>query len=501
MIGENPDQDPAAHILTKSTFLRGLQCPKSLMLDALHPELRDPLDAQARLRMRLGQEVGMLARARYPGGQIGRIPGAIAPSLKRTQDLISSGVGILYEPAFQYDDVFILVDILVKSQGGWRLIEVKSTSQVKDQNRWDLALQLYVLRGAGIVIEDAVLLHMNSDYVRQEALNLHELFAESPLLIEVESLQDEVERSISTSIADLKAGQVPARDIGLYCKDPEECDFIGHCWAHIPDPSVFDVYRLTSRSKFALYQEGVVRMEDIPTSFQMSASSHFHVEAFKGGAELLEREALKGFVEGLNYPLYFLDFETFGVPIPPYDGLKPYSNVPFQYSLHRQDAPGDPVVHSGFLAQAGSDPRREFLERLLEDTAGSGDIIVYNASFERGVLRALAEQFPGYAPQLKQRIDRMVDLMEPFRQRLYWKPAMGGSVSLKSVLPALVPELSYDVLEVKDGTQAMQVYLGLPDLANSGAAQAQRAALWQYCELDTLAMVRILEALYEICGE
>jgi hypothetical protein len=495
---DNQDKYLSSHLLTKSTFLRGLQCPKSLMLDVLHPELRDPLDSQAQLRMRLGQEVGMLARQRYPGGEIGRIPGAIGPSLKRTQDLIEQGAQILYEAAFQHNGVFILIDVLIRSSNGWRLIEVKSTNGVKDHHLWDLAVQMYVLHGAGYEIEDAILLHMNSDYVRQGDLDLQVLYKESSMRTEIVDLIDEVERSVASSVAYLEKGKIPERDIGPYCKEPVECDFIGHCWAHIPDPSIFNVHRLTTKKKFELYQAGITQIEDIPSTFRMSSSSSFHTEAYKAGAPIIKPSELRGFVEGLNYPLYFLDFETFSVPIPPFDRLSPYSHVPFQYSLHVQDHPGAEAKHTGYLAVAGSDPRQEFLDQLLKETDGSGDIIVYNESFERNVLRKLVDQLPAYSNEIYQRLERLVDLMVPFRQRLYWKPEMGGSVSLKSVLPALVPELSYKELDVQDGTQAMDVYLKLEDLGDTSAANTQRQALWDYCELDTMAMVRILEALREV---
>lgn len=491
----NPPAPQHSHTLTKSTFLRGLQCPKSLLLDALHPELRDPLDSQAQLRMRMGQEVGMQARERFPGGEIARFPGQIEPSLQRTQDLMQSGVEILYEAAFQHAGVFILVDLLIKGQQGWRLIEVKSTSQLKDEHLWDIAIQTFVLRGAGVPIEDAVLLHINNEYVRDGALDHQALFKEEPLLVLVNELESQIKDSIRSSVEHLQAGVVPERDIGPYCKDPVDCDFIGHCWSHLPSPSVFDVYRLTLRKKHALYQAGIHQIDQIPESFSMPSSSKFHVEAYKAGSVVLKGEELRSFIASLQYPLYFLDFETFNVPIPPFDGLKPYVHVPFQYSLHRQRNPGGELIHSGFLAKAGSDPREEFIQKLLKETEGQGDIIVYNANFERAVLKGLAEQFPVYANELEGRIQRLVDLMVPFRDRSYWTPAMGGSVSLKSVLPALVPELSYKALDVQDGTQAMEVYLSLEDLGDSTAAKSQREALWEYCKMDTLAMVRVLDTL------
>jgi hypothetical protein len=287
---------------------------------------------------------------------------------------------------------------------------------------------------------------------------------------------------------------VPERDIGPYCNDPRACDFKGHCWAHLPSPSVFDVYYIGKKA-FDLYGEGITRIEEIPESFSMGKRSSFHVRAHKAGEMIVKKDELRAFLDSLEYPLFHLDFETFNLPIPPWDGLRPYSQVPFQYSLHAQNEPGAEPVHSGFLAEAGVDPRRAFLDSLLPATEGSGSIVAYYKSFEKGVLAALAEQLPEYGEAIEQRIERLVDLRDPFSKRWFYTPAMGGSTSLKDVLPALVPELTYDALEIQDGRQAMRVFLELADQVDSTAYDAQRKDLWAYCQLDTLAMVRILDVL------
>ncbi len=482
------------HELTKSTFLRGLRCGKSLMLDALHDELREPPDAEARMIMLQGQEVGRLAQGRYPGGKTGRMPGANPLSLRRTQDLIEVGTEVIYEAAFQHDGVFILVDILVKGTSGWRLIEVKSTSKVDDEHLWDVAVQAHVLRGAGLELEDVCLLHVNNEYVRQGELDLEGLFTEVSLIQETLEAEAVVGQSVTESRALIACGEVPERDIGPHCKDPRECDFMGHCWQHLPSPSVFDVYYIGKKA-FELYGEGITRIEEIPDDFNIGKRSSFHVRAHKSGKMVVRREELRSFIDSLEYPLYHLDFETINPPIPPWDGLSPYNPIPFQYSLHVQPEPGAEPVHSGFLAEAGVDPRWEFLESLLPATEGAGSIVAYYKSFEKGVLAALAEQFPEHAGAIEERIERLVDLRDPFGKQWFHAPAMGGSTSLKAVLPALVPDLTYEALEIKDGRQAMRVFLSLADQVGSAAYEVERKNLWEYCKLDTLAMVRILDVL------
>jgi hypothetical protein len=485
------------HILSKSTFLRGVQCQKSLALNAFHPDLRDPLDLATQFRMRQGIEVGMQARLRYPGGSVGRVPDSFTDSLERTQEFIASGVPVIYEAAFEEQGVRIVADILERTLTGWRLIEVKSNTEAKLEHRWDVAVQVFVLRRAGLRIEDAVLLHLNKEYIREGELNYELLFTEETLLKEVEEMQAEVQSVIKISKQTLTSGRVPNIPIGAHCNDPVDCDFIGYCWKDVPDPSVFDVYYIGKKAH-ALYAQGIQRIEDIPEDHPLDKRSLFHIEAYKAGETIVKSDRIRDFLLDLNYPLYYLDFETFALPIPPFDHLSPYEKVPFQYSLHVQSEPGRPLYHHGFLAEAGVDPRSEFLERLLEDTQGEGSIVVYYLPFERSVMASLAGSYPQFKNELDQRIGRLVDLLVPFRQRAYWHPDMGGSNSLKQVLPVFAPELSYDDMQVANGDQAMAVFLNLFEEVDPDEIELQRKALWEYCELDTLAMVRILDGLRDV---
>jgi hypothetical protein len=487
------------HILSKSTFLRGVNCKKSLYLNAYQSELRDPLDESAKRRMLEGRRVGELARERFPGGVLVQ-PGApfnVKAALARTQELIKGGTSVIYEAALQADGVLAFVDILVRGDGGWRLYEVKSTTKVKEEHLLDVALQVHLLKRSGLDIEEAAVLHINRDYLRQGELDLQALYTPESVFEAVNEVLPAVAAEIEKCKATLGGGEIPEIGIGPHCTDPVRCDFYGHCWAHIPIPSVFDVSYLGAK-KYDLYERGIVRIEDIPDDFPLSKRSSFHVESHKAWRETVDRSAIRTFLDDLAYPLYFLDFETFSLPIPPFDDARPYLQIPFQYSLHIQRAPGAEVEHSGFLAEAGTDPRLPLLERLLAETEGSGSIVVYSMAFEKTRLRELAEAFPTHANALADRIDRLEDLMVPFRERHLYKPEMGGSYSIKAVLPALVPDLSYEGLEISDGTMASDAYLDLWDETDPRRIERVRDALWEYCKLDTLAMVRILERLYQV---
>jgi hypothetical protein len=473
-----------------------VRCLKSLYLDRNHDELRDPLDVSAQRVLREGRAVGELAQELFPGGALARVgaPFDFAGALARTQVYIEAGEAVIYEAAIEHGGVLTFTDLLVREGDRWSLYEVKSANDVKPEYAWDVALQVHLLRESGFKLENAFLVHLNREYIRQGELDPPKLFVIVPCLDEIAPLLPEVAGWIDRCIATLDQDEAPEIEIGPHCDDPHPCDFKGHCWAHVPHPSVFNVHYL-GKGAFKLYDQGVLRIEDIPDDYPLQKRSRFHVEAHKSGQTIVKPEALREFLGRLKYPLHFLDFETFSTAIPPFDGLGPHAQVPYQYSLHRQTEPVAEPEHSGYLAEAGTDPRAPLLERLLPETTGSGAIVVYNAGFERRILRGLADGFPAHRDEIAAREDRLVDLMEPFRQRHLYLPAMGGSYSLKAVLPALVPELEYAELEISDGTAAMEAYFELAEMVDPKGIQRVREALWDYCRLDTLAMVRIVARL------
>jgi hypothetical protein len=285
----------------------------------------------------------------------------------------------------------------------------------------------------------------------------------------------------------------PEIDIGSYCTEPYECDFRSYCWQHIPECSIFDIANLRNNRKFALYYGGALHMQDIPSDFSLSDNMKIQVEAELTGRDFINIHNIREFISTVTEPIGFLDFETFMEPVPTFDNQRPYQQVPFQYSLHRIDK--GKLEHREFLGEPGHDPRRPFVEKLLADTKDCRTILVYNQAFEMTRLQELAEIFPEFAEDIEAIIARIADLMVPFRNKDYYVKAMCGSHSIKYVLPALVPDLSYDNLAIADGEMAMLVFSGLAKLNDSAEKEKRLQALLEYCRLDTLAMVRIWEKL------
>ena len=487
------------HVLSKSTFLRGLQCHKSLYLNRHQRGLRDQISPEQDAVFAIGREVGVLAQGLFPGGVQSKPQNnfEFQRAVEVTSELITGGKDVIYEAAFQHDQVLALVDILVRDGDRWRAYEVKSSTSVKDVHLPDAAIQYYVMKGQGIELADISIVHLNTDYVRHGELDLDELFKLVSVRSEVMARQDEIPGLVAELKGVLDGGVVPDIPIGPQCNDPYACDFIGHCWSEVPEYSVFNVTRLSEEKAFELYWDGIVRPKDIPANYPLGEAAANQVRSDKTGITRIAEVAIHDFLEGLNYPLHFLDFETFSPAIPPFDGTRPYRQIPFQYSVHRKRSPMGNLEHSGFLAEAGADPRLPLIESMLSDLEGPGDIMVYS-SFEAGRIKDLAEQFPEHSQPLLALLERLEDLMQPFRNRAYYAPEMHGSYSIKAVLPALVPGLSYQELKIADGWAAMRAYSDLADEKDPEQVEAVRNDLWEYCKLDTLAMVRILEKLEEV---
>jgi hypothetical protein len=222
------------------------------------------------------------------------------------------------------------------------------------------------------------------------------------------------------------------------------------------------------------------------------------VQSEINGKRHINLDEIRNFTSGLNYPLYFLDFETIGPAVPKYEGSRPYQQLVFQYSLHIQETSSSEIIHREYLADPTEDPRIGFIEQLIEDCGASGDVLVYNIGFERGKLNDLREVFPQYSSELKEIVNRLKDLMIPFQQKWYYTPEMKGSYSIKLVLPALVPELSYNDLEIKEGGTASNIFLSMVNGTFEGDAEETRGQLLEYCEMDTFAMVKILDTLRQV---
>jgi hypothetical protein len=493
---KSPEQE--RHLLSKSTFMMGLQCPKRLWLYRKRPELRPEVSEAQQLVYERGTNVGLLAQQLFPGGLDASPdePYQYPASVKQTFNWIRKGETVIYEAAFQHNRVMAALDILVKKNGKWYAYEVKSTKEVKPQHIQDAALQYYVITQAGLPLADISIVHINPEYVRQGKLNIKELFTPVSIKKEVLKLQTQIGEQIEKGKEILQLKKEPVQDIGPHCFDPYTCEFQGHCWSHIPEPSVFDLTRLNGNKKFELYYEGVVSLEQLPKGYRLSTTQQLQVKAYLENYTHIEPEPIKKWLKQLQYPLYFMDFETFMPAVPLYDDTYSYQQLPFQFSVHRQAKPGGPAEHIDYLGHPATDPRPEFIKQLLEATKGKGTVLVYS-SFEAARLRELKQDFPRHKKSIDALLDRIVDLLTPFQKKWYYHPSMNGSASIKDVLPALVPELNYDELLVGDGHSAMAAFESLLTTKDTAQTEQIRTALLAYCKLDTWAMVKLLEKLVD----
>ncbi|MBO06281.1 MAG: phosphomethylpyrimidine kinase [Parcubacteria group bacterium] len=484
--------------LSKSKFLKGLQCHKSLWLHKHEPELVSPPEESQQAIFDTGTEVGLLARNLFPDGkEIIFKEGSFTKKIKQTRELIENGAETIYEATFTHNNVLAMVDILHKGIRGWELYEVKSSTGVTDIYISDLSVQYYVLSGCELPISKTSLIYINNQYVKYGELNIKELFCITELINKIEENQGFVEDQLS-EMNEILMGKCPGIDIGNHCDTPYPCDFKDHCWSHVPEYSIFNIKRLNTSKKFELYYKGILALSDIPDDYDLSSGQRLQVVSELTNKVVINKKAIKEFLDGIYYPLYFLDFETFMPAVPIFDGTHPYQQVPFQYSLHVLESKSAELKNYEFLAKEGIDQREELIKRLTSKIPDKACILTYNMTFEKRILRELSEQFPSYKDKLMSIHENIVDLMAPFQKKDYYTKEMKGSYSLKFVLPALVPECSYEGMAISDGGVAMNTYATLHLIEDKKEVEQIRKDLLEYCKLDTFAMVKLLNKLEEV---
>ncbi len=484
--------------LSKSLYTRGLQCRKSLYLDRHRPELRAEPGRDLEALWENGRKAGELARMLFPGGVVVPFEGLTKEEQrKKTREEIDRGTRAIYEASFSFDNIFVKADIVVRNRGYWDLYEVKSSTSVKEHYWDDAAIQYFVLSGCGLPMGRAYLVHINNGYVRDGDVVPEELFAVADITGVVKAKQGSIPEELAEMRAMLR-GKMPKVDIGPHCTDPYECDFMHVCWEHVPEYSVFSL-RGRGADRWELYRQGVVRLEDVPLD-SLNLMQRMQVEYYLERKSHADPVKVRRFLEKIRYPLCFLDFETFASAIPKFDGTRPYQQVPFQYSLHRIDAGESALKHFEYLAQPDADPREELAEKLLSGIPEGACVLAYNMSFEKRVLKELGESLPKLRKPLGAVSEAIVDLMEPFKQRDIYDWRMNGSFSLKSVLPALVPDMTYDDLEISDGAMASEAYFAMEEITDPAELARLRTALLEYCKRDTLGLVRLVEMMRTLEG-
>jgi hypothetical protein len=483
--------------ISKSAFIKGLQCYKSLYLKKHHPHLEDKVSDSLKSIFNKGTNIGLLAQNLFPGGtDLGiYIPDNFPQVFTLTNTLLQQDASVIYEADFSSDKLMCFTDILTKKNKKYLAYEVKGSTSVSDVYLWDTAFQYHVISLAGIQLHDIFVVYINNQYVRNGELDINQLFIIESVKDRILPLLPKVKAHISQMKSMLSNQAIPDINIGPHCTNPYSCSFMGHCWKHIPEYSVFNISRLSSEKKFKLYNNNIINISDVPDDFPLSANQQLQVICEKTGQSTINKPEISAFTNRLQYPLYFLDFETFQSAIPMFDQSKPFQQITFQYSLHIQEKPNGELIHKEFLAQAVSDPRTALLKQLVNDIGLVGHILVYNQGFEIARLNEMANDFPIYQFDIKNIVNRIIDLMIPFSQKHYYTPQMKGSYSIKKVLPALVPNLSYKGLNIAQGGDASLAFESLYTETDQSKIDQTRKDLLTYCGLDTLAMVKILETL------
>lgn len=487
---------PTPPRLSKSKYLSGLQCHKRLYLEIHHPALATPPDASTQAILDMGTEIGMLAQQSFHGGVLVKAgfrqrEAAVAETAALVQD---PGIPAIFEGAFEHDGVLVRVDILERvrsdesAPSSWRLIEVKSSTRVKDVHLDDLSIQSHVVEGTGLMLDATCLMHVNTEYVYQGGeVDLQSLFKIEDVSESVTGRRALVPERLVAMKAMLLERQTPVIEPDQHCHTPYECPFWAHCTQDKPSRWI---YHLPGKKEIVnqLVQQGIMTIDDIPDGTRLSDAQR----RVKNNVEWISPE-LGQCLRSVSFPVHHLDVETVMLALPRFPSTRPYQPIPVQWSNHIELESGE-VSHQEFLHGEASDPRKRWAEALIESLGENGSIVVYSA-YEEAVLRQLAEIFPEYKSAFKSILKRIWDLLPVIRGH-YYHPDFNGSYSIKSVLPAVVPSLGYDDLAIQAGGQAAAEYYRMVFIETDWVERASiREALLRYCARDTFAMVELRRVL------
>ena len=490
--------------LSKSKYCKLVQCPKILWMNKYKSDVAVPTAREAVLAN--GTAVGELARNLFGDYTNIEFNTDLNIMVEDTKKMLKSKPNIITEASFNYDNNFCSVDILKNNLDGVEIYEVKSSTDVHDIYLDDASYQYFVLSNLGLNVKKVCIVYINKQYVRDKELEIEKLFNIQDITDIAKLKQDEIKKTIEMAnkyMDEYNGDNEPNTDIGMHCFNPYKCEFWDYCTRNLPKPNVFDIGGgMHTSKKFEKYYEGKISFRDLQNenlNSKFLEQIDFELNNLK---PKIEKEAIKGLMDSLKYPLYFIDYETYQLAIPEVEGTKPYQQLPFQYSLHIIKEKGASIQHKEFLAEIDDQNYiRHFAESMIKDMPENGSVIIYNKAFEPVRNNEIARMYPDLKDELERINSNIIDFMEPFKQRKYYTKEMHGSASIKAVLPALYPndpELDYHNLPVvHNGGEASEAFLSLRNMSKEEQKEI-RHGLLVYCELDTYAMVKIWEKLNEI---
>ena len=476
--------------------MAGLQCHKRLwwtVHEPAAPELTPDKALQHRFDM--GIRVGAAARGFVPGGVLIDLPyRAYDERIQATEAALQSGAPRIYEAAFRASDVFVSVDILDCPSARAAVIEVKSTNRVKEEHVPDVAAQAHVVGQCGVEVSRLEIMHLNRACAYPD---LSDLFVRDDVTALAQDALEAMPGVLRSQLAML-AGPLPDVAVGDHCTKPHDCPFLARCWPTPPPHHVSTLYR-GGATALELEEQGYATIHDLPDDIPLNGPIQDRQRRAVQTGQVIVAPAVAAALREFQPPLAYLDFETVALPIPIWNGCHPWDQVPVQFSCH-VDVAGGGVSHHEWLADGPGDPRPALAERLVRACEAARSVVAYNASFERRCLLQMADALPAQGDSLRRIADRLVDLLPVVRNHIY-HPDFGGSFSLKSVLPAMVPELRYDTLAIGDGAMASleleRLLFREAELTAETKAQL-RSDLLRYCGQDTWGLVKLLERLRQL---
>ncbi len=485
--------------LSKTKVCQGLTCQKALHLHVHQRNLAASVTPSQQALFDQGREVGLKAHERFPDGMHISVPHYHPDkALAATSKAIASGALTLYEGAFLYDDIIIRCDILTREAVGkpWRLYEVKSSTSLKEEHLPDIAVQKYVLEGAGQKVEGFFLTHLNKECYYPDLSNL---FVDVEVTDDLREYLDILPSEIAKFKKMLMQQSPPDIDIGPYCNNPYECSFKAHCWKDVPVPSVFNIPGINGDKKWQFYTDGVIELSDS----RLTGLNEIPQRMVDNSVEqkpYIDKSGLQEELSQLEYPITYLDFETIAPAIPRFEGCRPYGpEVPFQFVVYVEKEEGAKPTCEEYLHKDNTDSRQPLIDALLKAIPETGSVVAYYKAFEAKCLRALAEFDPANADELSSIESRLWDPMVAIKKCVY-DPKFLGSYSLKAVGPALLGEAaSYADMDVSDGTEARITFEKMINIKDNGSKKNQLyKMLSDYCRKDTYLMAELVKWMRQV---
>jgi len=492
-------------LLTSHDYLTGLHCRQLLWYLRHRPEkVQLTENSPSGTVPDAWEEVFRWAKTLYPGGVDVDWDGSGWDAALKLSEIVIRSPQVSYRVGVRYEGCFARTDILIPAARAntWNLLLVKTSTGVKEDHLREAAFQKWVLTHAGMKLGRIQQIHINGDYLRSKEIDPYKLLTKKDITLEIADYFEEVEENVRILQSVLAEPDPPELNVVDDCDGLKGCPLFETCWNFLPPRHVFQLHADSNRKRtYSLLRQGIHALSDIPEDFELTDKQRIQVTTEKTQKPYIDKEAIKSFLNLLEYPVYFLDFETFQSPVPPYIHSRPWENIPFQYSLHRVDSPLGEIHHDMFLATGKEDPRPELLRQLKEKLGKTGSIVAYNAEFETSRLKECATHFPQYRRWVEQIRGRFVDLLEPFKNFHFYHPKQNGSASLKATLPVLTG-LRYDTLEISEGGEAGRQLLKLVFHSLPRKEEAKvRKHLEEYCRQDTEGMVYIIRKLMSMAHD